>query len=182
MKILTINGELGFYRNSFENTINLYSNPDGTIASNSILIENQSWLGFQTMVQYRVLKSKINPYVALGGGINYLLSDKVIATREVLNEQPVKENTIDLKNGRLPLNYFASAAIGIKSKWNSGMFVTELRFKYGLSNQQDSENILNSVPEYIFDYYGSYNEFTTIVAEFSVGYLVDIYKPKKLIK
>lgn len=178
--LLTLNSELGFSINSFQATSNLYANIDGNVASNNILIERQNWAGFQTMIQVRPLKSNLNPYISIGGGIDYLISSQVTATREVLNEQPVKENTLDIAEARNSLNYYVSAGLGIKSKFNNGMLFAELRFKYGLNNLTNSDEILSVAPEYIFDYYGNYDNFSIVSAELTVGYLVDIYKPKKL--
>ncbi|WP_185153589.1 outer membrane beta-barrel protein [Fulvivirga lutimaris] len=178
--LLTLNSELGFSIVNFESTSNLYYNIDGNVASNNILLESQNWAGFQTMLQVNPIKSKLNPYISIGGGVDYLITNQVTATREVLNEQPVKENTIDILEARNKLNYYASAGIGIKSKFSNGVLFAEFRFKYGLANLSNSDEILDVAPEYIFDYFGNYNNFSIVTAEFSVGYLVDIYKPKKL--
>ncbi len=146
-KLFTIGVELGYSINSFESSSNLYSNIDGSVASNNILLESQDWVGFQSMLQIKPIQSKLNPFISIGGGIDYLISGNVTATREVLNEQPVKENTLDISKARSPINYYASLGIGMKSKFSKGVLVTEFRFKYGLKNLTNSDEILVEVPE-----------------------------------
>jgi len=176
----TLVSELSFLRNSFEYTSDLFLNPDGSVVTNNILLENQDKGEFATMIQYRLTDWKMRPYAAIGGSLNYLINSSVTSRREVLNEQEVRENTLDITDSRQSLTFYGLFAIGIKPKVKSGYFFSEFRFKYGLNNTSDNSELLNNAPEYIFDYYGPYDDFQSIHMELSFGYVLDIYKPKKL--
>jgi len=176
----TFVSEISFLRNAFEYTNDLFLNTDGSVVTNNILLENQDKGEFTAMLQYRITDWRIRPYVAIGGAINYMINSSVSSRREVLNEQEVRENTLELTDSRQPLTFYGLLSVGIKPKVKSGYFFSEFRFKYGLNNNSDNSEILKNSPEYIFDYYGPYNDFFNMSVELSFGYVLDIYKPKKL--
>ncbi|MEP2772291.1 MAG: outer membrane beta-barrel protein [Fulvivirga sp.] len=172
--------ELSFNRYSFKSESNLYSNADGSIVTNTLFVENQNIAELSPSIQFAPFKMNISPFFGLGGSLNYLLNTTTTSSREVLGFQEIRENDIDLTDARQKLTYSIILSAGIKPKLNRGNVLITLRYKYGLVNVVNSDKTLDVAPEFIFDYYGYYSDFKTSHLELAIGYIFNIYNPKKI--
>lgn len=158
---------------------------DGGILDVKEEIENQSWLEMPVSVQYRFIDGNIRPYVNLGGSINYLLSAQYPASQNSLVRQG---NTIqnalgDVTDERNQLNFYAFLGGGVKIKISEGYLVAELRANYGLTDistgdygfSRSNTASDDQVPQRI-----AVDGFKQHFATFTLGYTLNIYKPKKL--
>lgn len=181
----TINPEVYFSLQSFEKTSTLPfdPNPESTNLGTSQLtvVEDQSWIRVPIQGQYKFMDNKFNPYVSLGGSFDYLLASETAGDETETafqNEQDRSFASFDMIDSREPINISIVAGVGTKFKLGEGFLVGELRFYYG---------VLNSVKEGMF--YDNPTTFTLLNADdqfkqhmvtFSIGYIKNIYAPKKL--
>lgn len=158
----------------------LIVNPDGSIVTQNMLIERQSWGQLHVMGSYTFTLNKLNPYISLGGAVGYNFYTESTNEREIFGQQPVRANTTQLE--RSQIGYFAVGSVGVKRAFKRGYFIFDTRFIYGLNDTSNAENIVQDNPEYIFNYYGPYNEFSLNSLMLTIGYQHNIFKPKKLDK
>lgn len=142
--------------------------------------EAMSWISVPVSVQYNIGKSDFNPYVSLGISADMLLNSKITAKSTRQNANALPERTFDVSEGRNKTNISAIASVGMKRRLGTGYFMTELRFIYGITpvNTQESAFTLNDFITY--DYNISYGEIKINSIAISVGYIYNVFNPKKL--
>ncbi|MGF1638466.1 MAG: porin family protein [Cyclobacteriaceae bacterium] len=181
---MSINPELHFTNRNFDYSSDLFQNEDGTLVSSQSFLERQSWIELPILFTYNFNVSKRwYPYISAGLSGGMLVRNDIQSTREITGTQAVREQTLNFKNaGRNSWNLSVVGSVGLKYKFGRGYLVFDARYSHGLTSISDAQNILNANPEYFFDYYGPYHDFKINNAIFSTGYLLNIYKPKKLRK
>jgi hypothetical protein len=144
--------------------------------------ENHTWISIPLAVQYKVVKSKLNPYVSLGISTDLLLSAKNTFLRTKQEASSLEEQTVDLKSERKKINLSAIASIGGKMKVTGGFAVAEIRYSHGLSNVNDAASVY-SLFDKTFPTSGYVDGiFKLNSLSFTVGYVYNIFNPKKLRK
>lgn len=174
---LILNPELQFQAKSFS-----YSQKGVELTPDTIFnissIEKQNWLSLPVTVQYLIGKSKLNPYVAIGVSLDYLLT--ATQTPHKLREgyQDVKEESIDIINQRKKINYNLVASAGVKYKITGGFLVADVRILYGLSALNDKSMIYTN-PQIYNNYNFVDGIFRQSSVSLNVGYIYNIFSPKK---
>jgi len=173
---LTLNPELGFQNRTFKNT----NTEDNFVGEG---FEKQNWITLPISVQYSLFEfKKIHFYVSAGASIDYLLSSDITATLlRGENASSLPEKTITVIEDRNKINSSILISAGGKRKIGSGYLLGEIRFQYGLTNNTDIGGTFSN-PTLTFDYHLVDSIFKLNSLSISVGYVVNIYKPKKLSK
>ncbi|MFN7705776.1 MAG: outer membrane beta-barrel protein [Chryseotalea sp.] len=178
----TINPELVLQGKSFAHT-NALSDFE------SEGIERQRWLSLPVVLQYKVFENKNGPkkgtfkiYGGLGASLDYLLSSE-ITVNKIRGESAsaLPEKSIDVKDQRESLSYSLVAVTGFKKKLGKGWLIGEVRYQYGLKAITKKENTFAN-PTLTFDYGLVDSIFRQNTLTVSAGYVINIYKPKKLNK
>jgi hypothetical protein len=172
LKNLTLNPELYFQIVSFN-----YTNQD-TVHS-AFGPRTQNWISLPISLQYKFGKSKFNPYVALGVETSYLLSSKSTGQSTIKSNTGGEQKSFDVTPNSNRLNFFGVASVGAKYKIGKGMVVAELRYHQGLRNVT-RVNGTYANPFLTWDYHTADAIYKLNYLTLTVGYLVNIYNPKKL--
>ncbi len=158
----------------------LFVDSEGTPLTENVLRESLGVVSVPLSLQYRFMNNKFNPYISAGVVGNYLVYANSRASRFVTGEQEIRENTVKIKEAREPFSYAVLAGMGIKTKFKGGYILGELHYNLGLSSVSDEKRALTTSPEYYFNYHANNDDFKTNSLSFSIGYVINIYKPKKL--
>ena len=174
---LVLNPELQFQSKSFSFSQKGKEQTPDTIFNISST-ELQKWISLPVTLQYLIGKSKVNPYIALGASVDYLLSATQTPSKLREGYQDVKEESIDIIDQRKKININLIASAGIKYKISGGFLVAEVRLLYGLSPLNDKSMIYKN--PVIFNNYNFVDGiFSQSTASLSVGYVYNIFNPKK---
>ncbi len=172
VKNLTFNPELYFQITSFNLTNqNLYSKLIGP--------RTNTWVSIPLSLQYQFTRSKFNPYVALGIETAFLLSSKASEQRQIKSNAGLELKTFDVKGDVNRLNYFGLIAAGAKYKIGKGMAVAELRYHQGIRNVTRIDGTYGNSFQ-TWDYHTADAVYKLNYLSLTVGYLINIYNPKKL--
>jgi len=143
--------------------------------------ESNTWMSIPVLVQYQVLKTnKLNPYVALGFSTSYMIraSNTFLRTKE--NRSSYDEQTIDITDQRNRLNISGLAAAGMKIKVPNGFATTQIRLAYGFSKLPKEEGLYDPFSKSIpTDGYVD-GMFSINAVSFTIGYVYNVFNPKKL--
>jgi len=171
-KNLTLNPELYFQITSFN-----YTNHD-TIHT-AFGPRTQNWISLPISLQYKFGQSKINPYVALGVETSYLVSSKSTGQSTIKKNAGGEQKSFDVTSALNRLNFFGIASVGAKYKIGRGMVVAELRYHYGLRNITRVDGTYAN-PYLTWDYHTADAIYKLNYMSLTMGYLINIYNPKKL--
>ena len=175
---LTLNPELYFQIRSFYYDSDL--DLTGDLENSSEGKESQNHLSIPVSLQYSVLKSKLNPYVSLGLSADYLLQSSITMNRLRVNANSIQERTFNVTASRQRINLNAIASAGIKLRLGSGYVVSELRFSYGLSSINEANDAFTIDDYLLFDNAYADNTMKLNSLSLSVGYIYNVFNPKKL--
>lgn len=175
---LTFNPSLGYIQRSFEFSNN-YTDGDTTFLT--IVKETQQWLSLPLVVQYKVTRLKFEPYVSLGIQTDYLLGTNSLGSRDRTGYQFIQEEKFDFKSLRNKLNLSVIAGVGGRVKLGGGYIVGEANFAYGI-NPLSSKASAYENTEVAFKFGYADNLFSLNGLSLSVGYVYNIYNPKKIRK
>jgi hypothetical protein len=144
--------------------------------------ERHAWVSVPLLVQYRISKSKFHPYISAGVSTDLLISAKNTFLRTKQNASSLEEQTIDLKDSRNKINVSAVGAVGGKLRVTGGFAIAEVRYSYGITKVNGNEDIYT-----VFDKTfptGGYVDgiFRLNSLSVSVGYVYNIFNPKKIRK
>jgi outer membrane protein W len=145
--------------------------------------ENQAWVSLPVLLQYEFSeKKKFNPYVSAGFSVDYLMSAKNKFRRIKEQATSLEEKSISIKPERKNLNISAVISAGAKFKVTGGFAIAEVRYMYGLTKVNDKQNIY-TLYDRTFPT-GGYVDgiFKMTSASVTVGYVYNIFNPKKLKK
>lgn len=182
---LTLNPELAFilknfdYENTATYTEQISQEPRKFTTTGK---ERQAWVSLPVTVQYRLGKSKFNPYIAAGFSADYLLRCTNEFRRTKEQATSLEQQSIDIKLERKKFNASAIVAAGAKLKVSGGYVLAEIRYTYGITHVNDKENIYT-----LFDKTfptGGYVDgiFKMNSLSVTLGYAYNIFHPKKLKK
>jgi hypothetical protein len=174
LKNLTLNPELYFQIISFK-----FSNQD--TVRNGFGPRSQNWISLPISLQYKFGEGKFNPYAALGLETGYLLLSTYTGQSTIKSNAGGEEKSLDVTSNLDRLNFFGIASVGAKYKIGKGMAVAELRYHQGLRNVSRVDGTYaNSF--LTWDYHMTDAIYKLNYLSLTVGYLVNIYNPKKLSK
>jgi hypothetical protein len=174
----TLNPELVLQGKSFTHTNTL-----GDFESEGI--ESQRWISLPVVLQYRTFENKnetIRIYGGLGASLDYLLGSEVTVNKiRGESASALPEKSIDIRDQRESLSYSLVAVAGFKKKLGKGWLISEVRYQHGLKTITRKENTFAN-PTLTFDYGLVDSIFKQNTLTLSAGYVINIYKPKKLVK
>jgi hypothetical protein len=186
-KRLSLLSGISFANHRFQYEVEkLFVDENGEEISTNNFLESQSWITVPVWVQYEIFRTSAKdrwliPYTILGATGGYIMGGTVSSVRFVNGGQDVREKPIRL-NSYTTFNAFATAGMGGKVKVKGGYFVMEVLFNYGLTRTRNLDVILENENEYIFDYMGVYDDISLNNVQLNLGYMLNVYKPKKIVK
>ncbi|MCZ8020678.1 MAG: porin family protein [Cyclobacteriaceae bacterium] len=176
LKRFTINPELAFQAKGFTHTNTL-----GNFESEGI--EHQSWISLPVILQYRFYQNKddnLRIYGGLGFAVDYLLAAEITASKiRGENASSLPEKALDIKKDRNSFNYSIVAAAGLKKKVGKGYLTGEIRFQYGLKEVTRVDGTFSN-PTLTWEYGLVDSIYKLNSMQIQIGYLINIYNPKKL--
>lgn len=146
--------------------------------------ETQQWIGLPVVAQYEFWTKPQKGLVAYASGgatIEYLISASKLLETQIENYQPVKESDVDVIDQRKSINSAIHLGVGFKKKISSGYLVSELRYHYGLLQLTPSSQTYTNSAQ-VFNYHDVDALYKMNSLSISVAYVVNIYKPVKLIR
>lgn len=176
-KNLTLNPEIGFVQRNFQ-----YNN-EVTFTDTTFLtegIENQSWISVPVSLQYEFKKIKFKPYISAGIETNFLLNDNLTLTRSRKGYALVEEKTFSMKDQRQNITLQALISAGMRIPLGGGFVITEIRFSYGLTEANTTETAFSGNSNLPFTYGYADSVFKVNSLSVTVGYVYNIFNPKKL--
>lgn len=179
-KRFTLNPELMYSAPAFD-----YSNTNPVAAGNfnTDVSISMTYLSLPLLVQYSLIPAEkepvLNPYVSAGVSPEYLLSASITPSRKLAGNQPVETKTYAALSEFEKFNLSLVAAGGIKYRFAGGFVTAELRYKYGVTNVNNPSGSFN-VTEIAWNYHHVDGIFKLNALQFSVGYVHNIFNPKKL--
>jgi hypothetical protein len=179
---LTLNPSLLFQQKSFSATNEV---PRGTDSNGKPLTntttgnENQTWVSLPIGVQYLLKSGRYNPYVLVGVSTDYLLG-ATFALQTVQDDAGiVQERKLDINPQREKINVSAFLGAGAKMRIFGGYVTADVRYLYGIT-KVNSEKTAYENESIAFDYNWGDSIFKLNSVTVSVGYIQNIFKPKKL--
>lgn len=139
---------------------------------------NQTWMDLNLLVQYKLGKRALNSYVSLGPSVGLLMNATNTAKTEFTNGQVISGPPIDLKPTSNKVGFSLIGSAGVKYKFGAIYLTANLRYQLGLSKIVNDKK--KSEPEATYDYALAPNVYTQQSTAFLVGFVLPIYKPKKL--
>ncbi len=140
--------------------------------------EKQTWLSLPVLIQYSLIPdSKFNPFVAVGGSVDYLTSSSISLNRVAVNAAASPQRSFDIDRNSLNVGVLVSA--GGKYKIGGGLLLAELRFAYGLLEVSDRDRAFNN-NTLLFDYSYADSVFKVNTLSLTMGYIFNVFNPKKL--
>lgn len=175
-KKITLNPELYFQQKSFQNT-NILLVPDGDFE----MVANQAltYISLPLAVQYHLFDHKLNPYLLGGVSIDYLVNATVSAERNRTGFSAIEKKTFSITGDRTKLNLSATVGAGIKYRLGGGYGIFEVRYNHGLVNATNKSGTYSN-EELIFNYQSIDGIFKVNSLSITLGYVHNIFKPKKL--
>jgi hypothetical protein len=174
---LVLSGELAFQVRSFKNTITVVPNDTSTFTTTGL--ETGAWLVVPIQMQYEFYKRKNTYYAAAGASLDYLLASSLKVNRLRGEFSIVDEKDFDVMDQRNKLNYSLLISTGLKRKIGPGLAVVEMRYQIGLRKGLTKQDVFEN-EELIYEYHYADAIFSPRALAVSIGYLMNIYHPKKL--
>jgi len=171
----TLNPGIYYLSNAFSLTSSVTTETGDFITTAN---QKMNYISIPVMIQYQVMKNKLNPYVALGASADYLLAATVQAERKRPGFQPIEKSTFTVTPQREKLNVSGVAGIGIKTRIAGGFAIAEVRYRYGLTNV-NSKSFTFDNSDLVFNYHYVDSIFKLQSASFTLGYVYNIFSPKK---
>lgn len=170
----TINPELQF---QLANLTAKSSSTQSTGEFVTNMTQKYSYVCLPVTAQYQLLSKAYKPYVLLGVSPDYLLT----STRS-LSESRAGFPSVEAASSSTSvnkLNVSIVAGIGIRLRVAGGYFITEVRYKYGLSHiTRVSDTFTNDDQVLSYKFAGAIYKLNG--ASLSIGYVQNFFNPKKL--
>lgn len=174
---LILSTELALQIKSFKNTITV--RPDDSTTFTTEATESGVWISLPTSLQYEFYQKKNTYFVAGGVSLDYLASNSLNIRRLRGDFSPVDEGNFDLRDQRNHWDYSLLFSTGFKRKIGPGLIIAELRYVMGLNPQMEKSSVFQN-QTLVNSYHYVDGIFTMRSLSLSVGYLLNIYNPKKL--
>lgn len=180
----TINPELRFELKSFTYDNAYEVSPPSEVLNTTEGPEKQTWVTLPITVQYSIFgetdtRSNLNPYLAAGASVNYLLNSNINLQRTRANASPVTPTTTGLNPQREKIVIDAVVAAGVKYRMGGGFVVGEVRLNYGITAVSSMETAFEN-QQLAFSYGYGDNVFKVNTLSLTVGYIQNFFNPKKL--
>lgn len=144
--------------------------------------ENQAWISLPLLLQYELLENKketLRTFISLGVSPDYLLSARNTYLNTKEQAPSLQEQTADQKPYRSSINISAVASAGARLAVKGGYAIAEVRYMYALNQSNDISDIYAQQSR-TFDAQIVDGIFRTNSVNITVGYVYNIFKPKKL--
>lgn len=140
--------------------------------------ENQTWLSLPVLVQYDLIPdSKFHPFVGIGVSTDFLMASSIALNRVAVNAAASPQRAFDIDRNYLNFSLLLSA--GGKYKIGGGLLIAEVRYSYGLLEISDRDHAFsNNILLFDYDYADSVFKVNSLSA--TIGYIFNIFNPKKL--
>ncbi|MEQ9415247.1 MAG: porin family protein [Cyclobacteriaceae bacterium] len=173
---ITLNPELYFQQKSFQNT-NIIEVPGGDFE----MVANQAltYISLPLAVQYRLFDHKLNPYLLGGVSVDYLVNATISAERNRTGFSSIEKKTFSITGDRTNFNLSLIAGTGIKYRLGGGYGIFEVRYNHGLVNATNKSGTYSN-EELTFNYQSVDGIFKVSSLSITLGYVHNIFKPKKL--
>ena len=144
--------------------------------------ESQTVLGVPLTFSYTFMRDKqIKPFIEIGAGLRMLLAaEQSETTKQFPDGSEIQGSAVDIKEERNALNYAGIFGAGVKYKITRGDIILSIQYHMGIANQrnEDFDGNIND-DERLWNSYVSDNNFTLNNLAISVGYSLNLYKPRK---
>jgi len=171
----TLNPGIYYLSNSFSLTSSVTTSTGDFITTAN---QKMNYISIPVTIQYQVMKNKLNPYVTMGVSTDYLLSATVQAERKRPGFQPIETTTFTVTPQREKLNFSGVAGIGIKTSIAGGFAIAEVRYRYGFTNVNSKSSTFDN-SDLVFNYHYVDSIFKLQATSFTLGYVYNIFNPKK---
>lgn len=177
---LTLAADLQFHSRSF----GMEADHDTRFSLGQATREAQNSLFLPLGVHFDLFDRKkraqaaLRPYLLAGGYLDYFLSANNTIETDVTDKSGIPEKVYSMPN-YFRLNYGIQAGIGVKRKIKKSVLAAELRFLYGLRAITNDERVYD-VQAMVFDNHFVHGKYAMNSLQFSISYLINIYKPKKI--
>lgn len=147
--------------------------------------ESQNRIDIPLLLNYNFPGKKIIPYLS-GGITNSLLMKSQMEVRRIdvdsINAVQIetKGPNITLSSKRRLFTFSGTINLGFKYTRDRNIFIVEGRYSMGLNNMVKKGKRYAEQSEQIFTYGYIDNDFTLRSFSISVGYLIPVYKPRRL--
>jgi hypothetical protein len=176
-KKLVLNPELALQIKSFKNSLSVRPNDSTNFTTDAL--ETGTWVSFPVSLQYELYQKKNTYYISGGFSFEYLLSNSLNIRRLRGDFSPVDEGDFDIRDQRNQFDYSALISAGFKRKIGPGLVVAEVRYIIGLNPVQDKSAMFQN-QTLVNSYHYVDGIFSLRTLTVSIGYMINIYKPKKL--
>lgn len=170
---LIFNPELYFFSRTFSG----YNLQPG-VQEVQLLSQNLKTLSLPLTIQYTINRKSFMPYAGVGLGINYLLQSVMQIQVNRINNQSIDKQTYTTTPYQNSLTFDGIAALGIRITVGPGKMILEARYWYGISNV-NSRGQTYANGSTVWDYHYVDPIFKTGTGSFTLGYVLDVFKPKK---
>ncbi len=144
--------------------------------------ERQSWIELPVVARYKYMERRILPYAEAGLMLGYLIEDdKSTIKTELTQGAPEEGPPLDFLESRNRVSYGITAGAGMKFDIPMAEIIIGARYNYALNNMV----VVNTEPtsqenELLFKYGVLEHNYKMHTFSFFIGYMLKIYKPKKL--
>jgi hypothetical protein len=178
----TLNPSLLYQQKSFstKGEVSRGTDANGKAVKNTTTgIEKESWVSLPIGVEYLIKPGRYNPYIMAGVSTDYLLNSNLSLQTVQDNAGVVQARTLNLKPQREKLNISMLMGAGAKMRIFGGYVTADVRYLYGVK-KINSEKTAYANQSLAFDYNWGDSIFKLSSVTVSVGYIQNIFKPKKL--
>jgi hypothetical protein len=169
---------------NYDNSRNFISDEGDPVSQTTGAI-SQKWLDLNVIVHYRLSENHpLDPYVGLGGGVNYLLSattQGLQTSRTGQSAGVVQGPDFDIQELYNPINASVVLAAGAKYRIGAIYLTGDLQYQYGLLNVVDPSQRY-SIPELVYDYGFVLDNMKQHTILFRIGVTYPYFNPIKLIR
>jgi hypothetical protein len=178
----TINPSLLYQQKSFSSTSEVSRGTDSNgkpLSNKTTGLEKETWVSLPIGVEYLIKPGRYNPYILAGFSADYLLGSNLSLQTVQDNAGVVQETKLDLDLQREKVNISVLIGAGAKMRIFGGYVTADVRYLYGIS-KINSEKTAYENESIAFDYNWGDSIFRLNAVTVSVGYIQNIFKPKKL--
>jgi hypothetical protein len=178
----TLNPSLLYQQKSFSSTGQVIRGTDSNgkpISNKTTGTEAQSWVSLPIGVQYLIKAGRYNPYVMAGVSSDFLLGSSLVLQTVQDGAGIVQEKTFNIKSQRQNFNVSALIGAGAKMRMFGGYVTADIRYLYGITKVNSTKTSYTN-ENIAFDYNWGDSIFKLNSVTVSVGYIQNIFKPKKL--
>jgi hypothetical protein len=149
--------------------------------------EQQTHIQLPVLASYSIKNDKwFRPFVQAGFSMDALLNatanvTRIDQTNDVELKKEVTGPSISLNAQRRRLNYNALIGGGITYTRGKNIMIVDFRYSFGLLNAVKPRNRYTNT-ELIFKYGYMDNDIRINAVSISVGYVIPVFSPKKIVK